>query len=474
MKKLAFFFFYVFVANAAGAADLPSLGDSEDSIVSKIDRRQLGKAIMYRLRNSDRYLDDPEIEGYINRIGYRLVSNSPVASEPIEFFVINDRSVNAFALPGGFIGVHTGLIQKVRSESELASVLAHEIAHVSQRHIARMIASQKRTGMASMAALAVAILASRSSGSASAAAITAAQAGLIQNKLNFSREYEREADRIGLKIIRNSSFDEHAVESFLKFMQRTTESSVAGAPSYMRTHPFFYERLADIQNRLQNAPYKQIPDSIDFKLVRARIEAQTDFPKKSVEHFKNKLSQKNYTSELATAYGLTFSFYLAREYTEAKKMARYMMHLDSQDPMVLGLAAETLVKSGDVVDGLDIFERALADFPNRLPLVIGYAKALMDSGSPLKAVDFLDKQIFKYRNESRLFELQSKGYALTGNELLQHRAQAEAYYHKGELSSAIEQLEIAKLNGEGNFFEKSSLDARLKQFIKLREDLKSR
>ena len=272
MKKLAFFFFYVFVAKSAGAADLPSLGDSEDSIVSKIDRRQLGKAIMYRLRNSDKYLDDPEIEGYIKRIGYRLVSNSPVASEPIEFFVISDKSVNAFALPGGFIGVHTGLIQKVRSESELASVLAHEIAHVSQRHIARMIASQKRTGMASMAALAVAILASRSSGSASAAAITAAQAGLIQNKLNFSREYEREADRIGLQIIRNSSFDEHAVESFLKFMQQTTESSIAGVPSYMRTHPFFYERLADIQNRLQNAPYKQIPDGIEFKLVRARID----------------------------------------------------------------------------------------------------------------------------------------------------------------------------------------------------------
>ncbi len=471
MKNLVFSFLFGLLLNISMAADLPALGDSDESVISRSQEQKLGKSIMYRLRKGGNYLDDPEIEDYINMLGYKLVSNSPVPAGSIKLFVVEDNSLNAFALPGGFIGVHTGLLTKVRSESELASVLAHEIAHVSQRHIARMIAGQKRAGMASVAALAVAILASRSSGNISAAAVTGAQAGLIQNRLNFSRDYEFEADRIGLKIIQNSDFDEHAVESFLRFMQRSTESSVSGTPSYLRTHPFFYERLADIQNRLQKSRFKQIPDSLAFNLVKARVKARSDFPENSVKRFLAQLNSRNYISEITVVYGLVYSLYLARQYEYAAEMGNYLLGLNSDDPMILALVGSVLVKAGDFDGGLYLFEKALVDFPNRLSLAYRYANSLLDIGRPAQAVNFLDNIIFNYKYEPRLFRLQAKGYAAIGNHLLQHRAQAEAYFYEGEITMAIEQLKLAKATNKGNFFEKSSLEARMKEFKKMKDSL---
>mgnify|MGYP001170723003 CR=1 FL=1 len=470
MKFIFFLFLTPLVNDSVKADDLPTLGDTNDSIISKIERKHLGRSIVYGLKKTDKYLKDLVVEDYIKQIGYLLVSNSPVAGQAVEFFMVNDNSLNAFALPGGFIGVHTGLINKVRSESELASVLAHEIAHVSQKHIARMIAGQKRAGMASMAAVAIAILASRSGGDASMATLGAAQAGVIQSQLDYSREYEREADRVGLKILAKSSFDQHAVESFLKFMQKTTESSSSVVPSYMRTHPFFYERLSDIQNRLQNRPYQQVPDSIEFLLIQARLKSMSMLPEESVKRFKLDLSEKNYTNELATLYGLTFSLMRARDYDGAHKLVNSLFNLSKGHPIVTELVGLVAIKRGFIEEGLGHFQKALTDFPNKLSLIDAYAKSLIECGKAKMAVEFLDSVSFKFRTESRIFELQSKGNSMLGNKLLQHRAQAEAYFHRGELALAIQQLELARSTGGGNYFEKSSIDARMKEFIKIRND----
>ncbi len=474
MKKFTVFFLSLFSISFTSADDLPALGDTSDSVITKAHELEVGKSIMNRLRKSDKYLDDLEVESYLKNLGYKLVSANTNNIGAIVFFAIEDASLNAFALPGGFIGVHTGLISKVRSESELASVLAHEIAHVSQRHVARILASQKRAGVASLAALAVAILATRSSGSMSAATITAAQASAIQNRLNFSREYEHEADRIGFKIIKNSPFDVHAMESFMRFMQRTTESSSSNAPVYLRTHPFFSERLADIQNRLQKLPFKQVPDSLDFNLIKARINVQGQFSQSSIKRYSTKLEDGNYTSEIATVYGLIYSLYLAGHYERALEHISYIQELDSDNPIVLGLVASVLIKAGRVSEGLQIFEIALENFPNRLALVYGYGQALIDTGMVDKAINFLDKVILVNKKEPRLFKLQAKGYAMEENYLMQHRAQAEAYFYSGDLQLAIEQLQLAKATKLGNYFDKSSIEARLKEFKKLQVDMRDR
>jgi predicted Zn-dependent protease len=217
--------------------------------------------------------------------------------QQFEFFVIEDKSVNAFALPGGFIGVYTGLIVTAQSESELAAVLAHEIGHVSQRHIARLFTQQKQAGMASLAALALAILAARSSPDLAQAAVAATQYATYQTAVNFTRDNEREADRVGVQILEKSGFDPHAMPAFLERLQRSYRLVETNAPSYARTHPLTYERIADVQNRVEGVPYRQVPDSLDFMLVRARLQAREMSPRDGVAFFDDILTEKKVVNE---------------------------------------------------------------------------------------------------------------------------------------------------------------------------------
>ncbi len=204
---------------------LPDLGDVSQASLTPQQERQIGLQSMMQIRASKQYLDDSEVNDYLNTIGDRLVANSPEPALDFQFFAVNDYSVNAFALPGGFIGVNAGLILITQSESELASVLSHEISHVTQHHLARMIEAERGSGLISMAAIAVAILAARTNPQASEAAIASVQAGNIQRQLNFTRGYEEEADRIGLQLLEKSGFNTHAMPEFL----RTAAKGIAPA-----------------------------------------------------------------------------------------------------------------------------------------------------------------------------------------------------------------------------------------------------
>ena len=263
----------------ACADGLPDLGDVSQTMVSPQMERQIGEQSMLQIRASNSYLDDPELTDYINRLGDRLVANSSEPSQPFEFFVINDNAINAFALPGGFIGVNTGLIQLTQNESELASVLSHEISHVTQHHLARMVSGQKYDSLAAMATMAVAILAARNNPQAASAAIVGAQGGVMQRQLDFTREHEKEADRIGLGILDKSGFDTRAMPAFFDRMQKATQILDSNTtPSYLRTHPLTTERVADVDNRVQQIPFHLVPDSLDFQLMRARLNALQKTP----------------------------------------------------------------------------------------------------------------------------------------------------------------------------------------------------
>src|SRR5579859_5071802 len=336
------------IAGIASADDLPDLGDVSQSALSPAQERKLGEGIMAQIRSSPAYLDDAEVNDYLDTLGYKLVSNSPDPSGAFEFFALEDSAINAFALPGGFIGVHSGLISAAQSESELASVMSHEIAHVTQRHIARLIAAQQRVGLASMAALAVAILAARSNSQVSAAAIAAAQAGSIQSQLNFTREHEREADRIGLQIMEKSGFDVHAMPIFFERLQKATRVYETGAPSYLRTHPLTFERIADIQSRIENVPFRQVPDSLEFQLVRARLAALDGNAREVVTNFDRMLEERKYSSEIAARYGLVVALLRAGDAPRARKEVALLQASKGEEksPMIDALAAQTQLANG--------------------------------------------------------------------------------------------------------------------------------
>ena len=455
------------VSSLAFADELPDLGDVSTSALSPVQERKLGEGIMGQIRSSHAYLDDPEVADYLNGLGYRLVSNSPDPAGAFEFFAISDGSINAFALPGGFVGVYSGLMLSAQSESELASVMSHEIAHVTQRHIARLIAAQQKAGLASMAALAVAILAARSNSNVSAAAIAAAQAGVIQTQLNFTREHEREADRIGLQILEKSGFDVHAMPTFFERLQKATRIYENGAPSYLRTHPLTYERIADIQSRIEDIPFRQVPDSLEFQLVRARISAEDGNPREVVANIDRQIAEHKFGVEAAARYGLVVALLRAGDKVRARKEMAALLALKARSPMIDALAAQTLISSGDVERGLATYRDSLRVNPSRRSLIYGYADALIATNKAADAITFLDGRADARSADPQLYEYQARAYTLLGQHLLQHRALAEVYALRGNLPAAIEQLQIAQKAGDGDFYQKSSVEARLKELVAL-------
>ncbi|MDA0226201.1 MAG: M48 family metalloprotease, partial [Proteobacteria bacterium] len=226
--RIAARFTLVFVAATslvlprALAQSLPELGGLSDGALPARLEQRIGAEIMRDIRlREPSYLDDSEVTDYLNVLGGRLVAASPDVRQRFEFFAIRDSSMNAFALPGGYIGVHTGLITTVETESELASVLAHEVAHVTQRHIARLIGAQQQLQIPTMVALAAALLLGRSRPDLAAGAAAALLAGALQSEINYTRSFEREADRIGFQVLSRAGFDTHAMSGLFEKMQRS-------------------------------------------------------------------------------------------------------------------------------------------------------------------------------------------------------------------------------------------------------------
>ncbi len=453
----------------AQASDLPDLGEISQAGFSPAQERALGENIMREIRSDPAYWDEPESTDYINSLGNRLASRAPGGHQQFNFFLMKDPQINAFALPGGFIGVNTGLILAAQSESELAGVIAHEIAHVTQRHIARMLAKQEQNNLMSLAALAAGILLARVDSQAGQAAAVFGQAGAIQSQLNFTRDNEQEADRIGLQTLSQAGYDPRGMAEFFERLQRSTRVYGAGAPSYLRTHPLEYERIADIQGRLDSLPYRQVPDSVEFQLIRALVKAQTDSPQDALAFFKASLAERKFLSEAASRYGLAISFFRVKDYAAARKELVALRKLVPASPIVETFACE-LAQEASEPAALDCYREALRTYPTYRSLVYGYAESLMRAKKPQAALQLLDEQLKAIRGDYRLYVLKARAHAALDQQLAEHVSQAEAYALMGYLGAAIEQIQIGLKSGDGDFYLKSSAEARLRYWRRIQQE----
>jgi predicted Zn-dependent protease len=449
---------------ALAAESLPDLGEASQSVFSAQTERKVGEAIMRDIRADHAYLDDPEVTDYLNNLGYRLASHSGNNRQEFEFFVIKDSTLNAFALPGGYIGVHTGLILATQNESELAGVLAHEISHVTQHHIARMVAAESRNSLTTLAALALAILAARSNAQVASAAVATAQATSIQNQLDFTRDNEREADRVGLQVLQAAGFDPRGMVTFFERLQKNTRFYENNAPSYLRTHPLTTQRIADMEGRVAEMPYRQVADSIEFQLVRAKLRAESGSPQDAVAFFQDALREHKYNSEVAERYGLAEALLRSKQYAQAEQeLSRLHKALPASHPMVEVLAGQLLAAQGQDAALVAQYRQALKRFPFHRALVYGYADALLRTHDPATALNVVEDRLRSTPGDYRLYELQARAYAQQGHGLLEHRALAEAQVVRGNLPAAIEQLQIALKAGGGDFYQLSSAEARLRE-----------
>ncbi|MCG6876955.1 MAG: M48 family metalloprotease [Betaproteobacteria bacterium] len=450
-------------APPAPATNLPDLGESSQAALSAADEREIGESIMRDIRSDPEYIDDPEIAGYVQALGQRLATASPVSRRHFEFFVIRNPQVNAFALPGGYIGIHSGLILTAQTESELASVVAHEIAHVEQRHMARMVDKQNQLQIASIAGLALAILAASSNPQVAQAAVITSQAAPLQAALSYSRDFEREADRVGFQILNDSGFDVHGMPTFFERMQRSTRLYENNAPGYLRTHPLTSDRIADMQNRALESRFRQVRDSVEFGLVRAKLRAEAGPPEDALAFFREALKDRRFTDEAIVHYGYAAALVRAKEPDSAAAEIGAARRAGLRNPMLETLAARAKAASGDQAGAIAILTAARKQYPANLGVAYDYADALLSAGRAQESLDVLVPLVRQEPHDPKLREMQARAYSQLGKRTEQHRALAEMYLLKGGLPAAIEQLRLAQKAGDADFYTLSAVDARLRE-----------
>jgi beta-barrel assembly-enhancing protease len=469
---------FAFSSAVAVAQTLPELGDPSGAALSGMQERKLGESIVREMRLSGQYMNDPEVNGYLNELGNKLVTAIPGAPFDFEFFAVPDNSINAFALPGGFVGVNTGLILLTQTESELASVLAHEISHVTQHHIARSIAKQKDAMLVSLAALAAAVLAARAGGSNSGQAVQAAVAssqGLaLQMQINFTRQNEQEADRLGFARLDAAGFDDTAMATFMERMQRALRFVEGNAPSYLRDHPVTFERIAEAQARAEGKPFRQVRDSYDFNMVRALLRSYEGTPRDAVLFFDTAIAEKKYNDLAAARYGLVASLLRAEDFKRAEKELVLLEKSSPPHPMIEAMAGQVLMQSGQLKAAIARYESALARYPNKMQLVYDYPEALLRDNQADKAVRFLTEALQRYPSDGPLHQVAAKAYGAMGKQMLQHRHQGEYYAWQGNLPGAIGQLELAVKAKDGDFYQVSVAESRLRDMQQELADQKKR
>jgi len=447
------------------ANELPDLGDSSQLVISAKEEQAIARAILREVAVSPEIIQDIEVIDYLKNLGNRLVAYSPNKTQQFNFFVVNESSINAFAMLGGVIGVHTGLILASNSESEVASVLGHEIAHVTQRHLPRMIAQQKNDTIKSVLGIALALLVARANPQLSAGTMTAASAMGVQKQLDFTRENEKEADRVGFQILTDAGFDGRAMVSFFGTLQKGSRFSEGAAPSFLRTHPITTERISDMSNRVKDTRYRQIPDNPDFVYIKSKLRATNGTPQSAVAEFEGSIKDKRYMNEAAERYGLAIAYMRKNDFVKARQEVEWLKTNAKKDALIETLACKLEVATNQPTQALNLYLKALYIYPNYRALIYGLAEHYLMTNEPEKTIRLINDKLNIYPDDSYFFELLSKAYSKQGKELLQYQAQSEAYYRKFNLPRAIEQMEFAAKSKDGNFYQKSIVESRLKQLI---------
>lgn len=417
----------VFVSGA-GADDIkiPDMGSPADAILNKSQEAQIGRAIMRSIRQSGQLIEDPQVTEYINDIGHRIAAQTNDGDHSFTFFVVDDPRINAFALPGGYIGVHTGLIDASRNEDELAGVLAHEIAHVTQRHIARAIHANSRQSILSTAMMLGALILGAASGDADAlqAGMVVAQGTAAQEQINFTRSNEYEADRVGIGALAAAGFDPHGMSSFFEVMSRQQLSAPdERMPEFLRTHPVTSSRIAEARSRASQYPRVQSEDSVSYGIAQARLRvASFDTHEQAVSYFEHRDYEHQNSIE---RYGRAVAYQRAGRDFEAMKI---FADLIEQDKKVIAFhigLGQTQLALEQYDAGQRTFDRAVELFPRNVPLVIHYGEMLLQVGKAEQAHEMLLDLMNNVPPTPEQVRLIARAAAMAGEG-------AEAYYYLSE------------------------------------------
>jgi predicted Zn-dependent protease len=489
-----------------GSTRLPNLGDGAE-VPLGVERR-LGESIAREIYRDPDYLDDPVLGDYLQSIWQPLLASARQRGELTpeleqqfawEVALIRDRSINAFALPGGYLGVHLGLISAVSSGDELASVLAHELSHVTQRHIARMIAQQGRQGPMVMGAMILGMLAasrtpSASGMSAANAVMVGGQAAAIQSQLNFSRDMEREADRVGYGVMTEAGYEPQGFVTMFEKLQQAARLNDNGSFPYLRSHPMTTERISDAQARQQLLPKRgAAPTTPLHAMMSARAQV---LAKPGVDVLRSMAAQVQSSAFAASPkakqagvlYGATLAELTQRNFAEARQHLSRLQALGGLDVgaqrVVRLLSAELALATGDATQAVAFLEgKATVIAHNDRATRIQLAQSRIATRKPAQgklAASDLSLWLNQHPRDATAWLVQAAAFELQGDALHAIRAQAEARAMELDYSAAVDRFKAAQLlahqmASEGKLdraghMEASIIDARLRELERLRRE----
>lgn len=452
----------------AQPSGLPNIGSASGNELSPALEQAMGDLIIAQGRRDPTYVHDAEINQYLNEMGQRLSRYAANPVGAIDVFGVLDPQFNAFALPGGYIGINTGLIVQADSESEVAGVVAHEIAHVTQRHIARGLTQQRQSEVVAMAAIAASLLAALAGGVNVASGIAAfGQAAAIDQQLGYSRDAEREADRVGFHMLSKAGYDPNGLQDMFGKLMNNAQFNMgaSGGNAYFSTHPLSIDRMTDMQNRTQLLNKNRYPSSDAFWYVRARAlvlqtTARHDLTR-VVDRLQDEGRRLKGAPRSAAWLGLSELAMRQKQYADGQRFLDYAREGVADSPYIERQAAALALGRGNASTALGITQRALAKWPNHRALAEIQARALQQLGRHAQAAKFLEQQLKKWPTQSPVFyQLLALNLSDAGQPAQARRAMADYYILTGALPSAMAQLQQAREMTQ-DFHEQSRIDAQI-------------
>jgi predicted Zn-dependent protease len=443
---------------------LPEIGVVASDAITIDKERVIGDIIMRQMRGQAPLVQDPVLQEYIQSIGNRIVIHADNTKFPFQFFMINNQVLNAFAFYGGHVGIHTGLIVASKTESELASVLAHEVAHVTQRHLARRVQMQKRSSPLQIASLIGGLLLAIADPEAGIAAVQASSAAGQQANINFTRNNEVEADNIGINILFKAGFDPMGASDFFdKLLSESRGRSTQLA--FLQTHPLPADRVAQATTRARGYGIRNLPPSLDFHLAKARIQGRyTSTPQRNIALFYSLIDKGNSVEQIAAHYGLAISLFEAEQYTDAKQILDQLMSNDSENLFYLDLMTDIHIKQNEPRKAISLLSPLWLNKPQNSVLTLNLANAYISAQNYQPAVQMLRDLLLVDKENFLAYQLLNDAYNQNQMKKEAHMAQAEIYGLIAAYPLAIDELQFAYNQVGTDTLEKQRIKGRIAQF----------
>ena len=460
----------IFLAGAtqlsAVQIELPELGGSTSAIVSIEQERQLGQSWLRSFRSQADLDEDYIIQEYTENLIYSMLPNASLADSNIDVLIVNNPSLNAFAVPGGVLGVNTGLFLYAQTEDQLCSVLAHELAHLKQRHFARSVQEQKGSTITTMAGiLASVILAATAGSDAGLAALAASQSLALESRLSYSRQNEQEADRIGLEILAKSGRDPNAMTGMFEQMLKATRFSGYRAPEYLSSHPLTESRVNDAGNRARQFSPRIFEPSPNYQLIQTRIRVALASSAQQAAHEMSLKYENNPTR--ANQYGLALAYSRSLKTEEALSISKSLYSKEPSNQLLALLYTDALSAAGKTSEAKELLLKHLRFKPRSYSLNMALAQIHIHESEYEKATN-LYRTLSKQRpNDVLVWYEYSEALGLAGKILELHKSRAQYFTLIGAYQRAIRQLQYAKKEATGDGIELAILDKRISDTARL-------